>query len=320
MSRPLVKRRVPMGGLGDLEQRVLDGDPRALRALVRQACGPNILDLLFRETEIRSAPDGAGGERLLFTGYATVTESPFTMWDWLGDYTEIVRSGAFTKTLAADPDVIFCLNHDWFGAPMARTKAGTLRLSEDDTGLYTEADIDGSRSDVHQVHSAMDGGELDAMSFAFYVTRQEWSPDFEQRDIQEVDLDGGDTSVVTWPANPATTGTTALRGVAANALLRTQVPKLIVERARFEKRAGATLSNATMRVLQEVLDLLSEADVAVDAAQPLLAELMGVPNPNDDETDSTSEGSESSESQSDIPRGMSLARLRLREDAHRIPA
>jgi phage head maturation protease len=55
----------------------------------------------------------------------------------------------------------------------------------------------------------MDGGELDAMSFAFYVVRQMWSPDYEQRDITEIDLDGGDTSVVTHPANPATTGTTA---------------------------------------------------------------------------------------------------------------
>lgn len=273
--------KIRHGGLQALEQRVLDGDVRAMRALVRQAAGPNTLDMPFRNSEIRVAPNGTGGARLLFTGYASVVESPYEMADWLGPYTEIVRGGSFTQTLSMSPDVIFCLNHAWDGAPMARTKAGTLRLSEDTTGLDCAADLDGNRADVYQVQSAMDAGELDAMSFAFYVIRQVWSPDFEQRDILEVDLDGGDTSVVTWPANPATTGTTALRKKAGNAIARSRIPALLVERARAEKRIGAQLSAATMDTLQAVLDLVAEADVAVDAAQPLLAELMGVDNPDD---------------------------------------
>jgi hypothetical protein len=128
----------------------------------------------------------------------------------------------------------------------------------------------------------MEAGELSAMSFAFWVVRQMWSPDYEQRDILEVDIDGGDTSVVTWPANPWTEGTTALRKRAAASLARSRVPRLLVERARTEKRAGAKLSAATLDSLQEVLDLIAEADVAVDAAQELLSELMGVPNPDDE--------------------------------------
>jgi HK97 family phage prohead protease len=286
--------KIRSGGLKELEQRVLDGDVRAMRALVRQASGPNTLDMPFQNCELRAKPDGTGGTRLLFTGYASVVEAPYTMGDWLGDYTEIIRTDAFDETLSRSPDVIFCLNHAWDGAPMARTKAGTLRLVADSTGLDTGADLDGSRSDVYQVQSAMEAGELDAMSFAFYVTRQLWSPDYEQRDILEVDLNGGDTSVVTWPANPATTGTTALRKRAATALARSRVPSLIVQRARAEKRAGATLSASTMETLQSVLDLINEADVAVDAAQPLLAELMGVPNPDtDDEAPSDSSESNS---------------------------
>lgn len=284
------------GGLREFEQRVLDGDVRAMRALVRQAAGPNTLTLPFRQVELREAPNGTGGSRLLFTGYASVTEAPYTMCDWYGDYTEIVRAGAFNRTLNANPDVIFCLNHGWDAAPMARTRAGTLRLAEDTTGLLTNADLDGDRADVYQVRSAMDAKELDAMSFAFWVTRQSWSPDYEQRDILEVDMDGGDTSVVTWPANPATTGTTALRKAAAAALARSRVPGLIMQRARAEKRIGATLSAATMETLQEVLDLVAEADDCVDTAQELLAELMGVPNPDDDESD-TSDDDESDSSE-----------------------
>ncbi len=308
--------KIRHGGLQELEQRVLDGDPRAMRALVRQATGPNMLDLRFNgQTELRSVPNGTGGEKLLFTGCASTVEFPYTLTDWLGDYTEIVHSGAFTQTLNGNPDVIFCLNHVWGGAPMARTKSGSLRLTSPGVGsLMVEADFDGTRADVHQVRSAMEAGDLDAMSYAFWVTRQTWSPDYDQRDIFEVDLDGGDVSVVTWPANPGTTGTTALRSAQAKALMRTRVPALIAQRARQEQRAGATLSAATMATLQQVLDLLADADDATDAALPLLSELMGVPNPDaDDASDDTTSSDASSEVKSE-PKGMSLARLRLLED------
>jgi len=312
-----VRDKIRSGGLAQFEQRVADGDTRALRALVRQAMGPNTLDLRFdKGTELRAAPDGSGGEKLLFTGCASVVDAPFTITDWLGDYTEIVRPGAFTKTLAESPDVIYCLNHAWGGAPMARTKSGTLRLSTDTAGsLMVEADLDGTRADIHQIHSAMDAGDLDAMSFAFWVTRQTWSPDYDQRDILEVDMDGGDVSVVTWPANPATTGTTALRSVQARALMRTRVPALIAQRARAEQRAGKALSTSTMETLQAVLDLIAGADESLDASLPLLSELMGVPNPDaDDATDDTTSSDDTTSESKSEPKGMSLARLQLLED------
>lgn len=324
------RAKVRAGGVltADLESRVLAGETRALRALVRQAQGANTLDLPFQHVELRAKPNGTGGTRLLFEGYASVTEAPFQMQDWIGPYVEVMRAGAFKTTLAQNPDVIFCLNHDWDGVPMARTKAGTLRLSEDLTaehgltGLWTEADLDGQRDDVYRVQSAMDAGELDAMSFAFWVTRQTWSPDYEQRDILEVDLDGGDASVVTWPANPATTGTTTLRKRAAASLLRTRIPALVGELVREETRAGKTLSAATMETLQAVLDLISAADDAVDEAQPLLADLMGVPNPDADDQSAAVEpdDDEAASAHSAPAQGMSLALMRLREDARRITA
>jgi HK97 family phage prohead protease len=315
--------KIRNGGLNikELEQRVLDGNLTALRPLVRQLSGLNTLTMPFNEgTEIRVAPDGTGGSRLLFTGYASIIESPYTMQDWYGPYEEVIRGGAFTKTLAENPDVVFCLNHDWMAAPMARTTAGTCRLSEDATGLHVEADLDPKRSDVYILQSCMEAGELDAMSFAFYVVRQTWSPDYEQRDIKEVDLDGGDVSEVTHPANPATGGTTALRAAAGRAIARSSIPRLIVERARVEKRAGATLSAATMSTLQEVLDLVAEADVAVDVAQELLSELMGVENPNADDTssadDDTPEGETLNASDGPDP-ALVRERLRLVQAARR---
>lgn len=282
------------------EQAALDGDPRALRALVRQAAGVNTLDAPL-QAELRA---GGAGE-LVFTGYASVTDTPYQMSDWLGPYTEIMRSGCFTRTLAGNPDVIFCLNHDWDAAPMARTNsrmgAPTMTLAEDSTGLHVEARLDPTRADVRILQSCMDRGELDAMSFAFWTTAQTWSPDYEQRDIHEADLDGGDASQVTWPANPATTGTTSLRKRQAAALARSRVPSLLLERARAAKRAAAALDDPTRLALQAVLDLIAAADVAVDGAQPILAELLGVPNPDVDEPADAEPDADPDDYDADVP-------------------
>jgi HK97 family phage prohead protease len=177
----------------------------------------------FRDVALRSHADGTGGENLRFTGYASVTETPYEMNDWLGEYTEVVRRGAFTKTLSEGADVPFKVNHD--GITLARTKSGTMRLSEDSTGLYVEADLDPSSPAVQTLRSAMERGDLDEMSFGFRVTRQEWSPDYTQRDITEVNLSKGDVSVVNYGANPATGGLTSLRGRDLEMLLRDVPPE-----------------------------------------------------------------------------------------------
>lgn len=172
--------------------------------------GREVRQFTVQPVELRKADDDPD-KGLGLVGYASVTGSPYTVRDWLGEYEEVIRPGAFTKTLAEKDDVRLLLNHE--GLPLARTKSGTLKLSEvasgdDDpqgrgqTGLWAEADLDARSSLVNDVRLAMERGDLDEMSFAFQVIRQEWSPDYTQRDILEVRL--FDVSVVTYPANPAT--------------------------------------------------------------------------------------------------------------------
>lgn len=147
--------------------------------------------------EIREAGDGNG---LSFNGYASVTDTPYVVRDWMGDYTETISRGAFAKSLAERDDVRLLVNHD--GIPIARTKSGTLTLDEDDHGLRTEANLDGDSPLVQTVRSAMARGDLDQMSFAFQATRQEWNEDYTQRTIREVKM--FDVSVVTYPASDST--------------------------------------------------------------------------------------------------------------------
>lgn len=153
----------------------------------------------------------AGGVSTL-EGYASVVEAPYEMWDWAGSYTEVVRSGAFAKTLSENPQTQLLLNHG--GLSMAYTRAGTLRLAEDSTGLHMAADLNTARGDVRDMVAAVEDGNVDEMSFAFRVPagKSMWSPDYDERAILEVDIHRGDVSVVNFGANPATS-VQALRGL-----------------------------------------------------------------------------------------------------------
>jgi HK97 family phage prohead protease len=157
--------------------------------------------------EARDAEDGG----LTLAGYASITDAPYEVNDWLGTYSETIARGAFGKSLREADDVRLLVNHD--GVPLARTKSGTLTLREvakpeDDpqaanqTGLWCEASLDSASPLAQTVRSAMNRGDLSEMSFAFQATRQEWDADYENRTVREVRL--FDVSVVTYPANPAT--------------------------------------------------------------------------------------------------------------------
>ena len=159
---------------------------------------------------LRAEDDGDG---LSLRGYATVFDTDYEITDALGTYTERVAAGAFTRTLEHGADVRLLVNHD--GLPLARTKSGTLSLAQDDVGLLCEARLDGGSPLVRSVKSAMDRGDADQMSFAFRVVKQEWADDYTDRTIREAQL--FDVSVVTFPANPATSvslrAAASLRGV-----------------------------------------------------------------------------------------------------------
>lgn len=153
--------------------------------------------------EVRAKEDGTGGTRYELDGYASAYEQPYPMWDYYGEYEEVVAAGAGAKTLSEKPDVVLVFNHA--GMPMARTIAGNLELSEDSEGLHMLAtNLNGKLSVVQDVVAGVQDGVLTEMSFAFRVMKQQWSPDWMTRRILEYSLHRGDVSVVTYGANPAT--------------------------------------------------------------------------------------------------------------------
>ena len=159
---------------------------------------------------LREADDGTGP--LHFTGYASVYERPYEMWDWYGPYTEVVSAGAGSLSLArTDLDVPLVLQHSSLRR-IARTTNGTLTLSEDDTGLLTDApQLDRADADVAYIAPKLRAELIDEMSFMFRIERGIWSPDYTEYRIEQYDIHRGDVAIVGYGANPWTAGA-GLRG------------------------------------------------------------------------------------------------------------
>lgn len=122
-----------------------------------------------------------------------------------GGWREIIRPGAFTGTLAKGPDTRANVDHTGGLSTIGRTRNGTLTLSEDAQGLRVliqPPDTQAGRDVVTLVQR----GDLNQMSFAFWTQRDNWleTGEYVLRELHEVDIDGGDVSIVTYPAYPAT--------------------------------------------------------------------------------------------------------------------
>jgi len=144
----------------------------------------------------------AAHDALSVAGYATVFDSWYAVAGGpeAGGFLERITAGATTKSARGD-DVPLLINHQ--GLPIARTSSGTLILAPDKIGLAISAErLDPANPDVQRVASAIARGDVSQMSFAFRPVIQSWNPDFTERTISEVKL--FDVSIVTSPANPAT--------------------------------------------------------------------------------------------------------------------
>lgn len=161
--------------------------------------------LRFANGDAQTRAAGDGG--IEFVGHPAM----FGQRTWIGSkrwgFWEQIDAGAFAKTIrekrAENNDIVFNRDHD-NRLILARTSNGTLRLSEDDRGLLSEATM-GDYTYARDIETALARRDLTGMSFAFDMVTYEWSEADDGEELLTLrELELFDVSVVGMPAYPQT--------------------------------------------------------------------------------------------------------------------
>jgi uncharacterized protein len=157
---------------------------------------------MLHDLEIRQEGDG-----MTLRGYAAVFNSPSQPLPFI----ETIQRGAFRDSLKSRNDVKLLWNHDT-SIVLGSTRAGTLRLMEDERGLLVEADLPSTQAGKDAAIS-ISRGDVTAFSFGFRIPAggDEWA-NANERLLKRVNVH--EVSVgVAFPAYTATDGTANVRSM-----------------------------------------------------------------------------------------------------------
>ena len=193
----------PVDAEGAVEVPIVEGrfvDPKFV-----QENRESGLKLLEQRTVTENIEFRQEGDGMTFSGYAATFNAPSQPLP----FTEVIKPGAFKRSLGARNDIKLLWNHDT-GQVLGSTRAGTLVLSEDERGLKVTAKLPNT-SAGRDAAELIKRGDVNAMSFGFSVPQggDNWSEDGNTRELNSVRLH--EVSIVAFPAYESTAGTTSMR-------------------------------------------------------------------------------------------------------------
>ena len=219
----------------------------------------------FYSRPIPIAEFKAAGDEWMVEGYV----SHFNNLDYGGD---IVRPGAFKKTLISGPKVRFLRDHDpklLLGAP--------TKLFEDSTGLFGKFKISKTRLG-EETHELVTDGVLDSFSFSYSADEYKIDEKENTRDLLAVTL--YEASLCSMPMNEeaVVTGFKGLLGFTANMTLTEQaqayaegMAKLTNDLRDMVKTIDRPLSETKRQELTKLLELCSGLDAVRSDLQSVLS-------------------------------------------------
>jgi len=185
--------------------------PLALkRARIRRATnaeGNKLSDMETRvftnEFEVREEAEG-----MRLTGYAARFNEPSEPLPFI----ERIAPGAFKRSLKSRNDIKLLWNHD-SSMVLGSTRAGTLKLNEDERGLFVDAILPDT-SYGRDARVSIQRGDVTGFSFGFTVPAggDSWNNEGTERTLKSVRLLEVSTGVA-FPAYPSTNGTAQVRGL-----------------------------------------------------------------------------------------------------------
>jgi HK97 family phage prohead protease len=207
--------------------------------------------------EIREEGDG-----MTFVGYAAKFDQPS---ENLGGFVEYVERGAFSRSLKSRNDVMLLWNHD-AGQPLASTRSGTMKLTEDEIGLRVEARLPETTLGKDLAILLRDK-IVGKMSFGFNVIKDSWNAEGNERRLKSVRL--FEVSAVVWPAYTQTSA--AVRGLDKVAQ-RASVDADELADVMLKIEEGADLTPDQAELMKSVVERLAPApeEAVTEEPQPSL--------------------------------------------------
>lgn len=197
----------------------------------------------FKAAELRVE----GEQSPVIRGYAAVFNS---ISEDLGYFREIIRPGAFKKTINDGADVRALFNHNP-NFIIARTKSNTLKLSEDDKGLFIEAtppDTTWARDLVTSIKR----GDIDQMSFGFETVKDRWGTENGDRMRELLEVRLFDVSPVTYPAYPQTSVS------ARSILIDSGINFDLLANIMLRSKGGIEINKADREIVKRSIEILKQ--------------------------------------------------------------
>ena len=210
----------------------------------------------------------AEGNGMTLRGYAAVFNSPSQPLPFI----ETIERGAFADSLKSRNDVKLLWNHDT-STVLGSTRAGTLRLMEDERGLLVEADLPDTQAG-RDAATLIQRGDVTAFSFGFRIPAggDVWRS-ANERVLKRVNVH--EVSVgVAFPAYTATDGTANVRSM-------NELSEKIIRLAELRGISADELTDALLAL--EAGDELTErqGELLTDTLGKVLKKDPEVSNAND---------------------------------------
>lgn len=209
----------------------------------RMATKVETRQIVVDQLEVRETGNG-----MSFSGYAAVFNSPSEPLP----FTEIIREGAFSKSLRAKNNVMMLWSHDT-SQPLASTRSKTMTLMEDSRGLLVDAALP-QTSLGRDVAELLRSKVVDSMSFGFSVPARGdiWSADGQTRELTEIRLH--EVSVVSFPAYTKTSASVRSIDILAD---KTGADAETLSAALDALESGNALTRDQAVMLTEVVEKLA---------------------------------------------------------------
>lgn len=208
----------------------------------------------------------AEGDGMSFSGRAVVYGKPSLPLPFI----ERIEPGAAKRTLRSRNDIKALFNHD-SGKVLGSTRAGTLRLTEDDGGVVADISLPETTIGKDVAYSVA-RRDITSMSMGFTVVKDAWNADYTERSIIELRLH--EVSIVAMPAYPQTT---ALVRALPRLAYRTGMDVDALTDAIDALEAGAdNLTESQLNVLAETVERLRPTPEPTPEPQPDLSALQAL--------------------------------------------